>query len=570
MSKYYIYCSNNQAYHALINNSIMAKSMMKDDFRSDTVAYLSKDYIFITDKCLSESVKLTGIAETYYSVALEIETENVDSIKAYLVSKNENGSSSIGEMTKLTAYNSEKHIGAFICGEIPIAYLSGIIFDNEQHKQSFNKSSQDLWFPEDLKRLAESVDIAEDITIEILKDAAEKVDALLSEDDSKSLEHLVVKRNRIKAALYYAIEATRDWNIGTIRGNIDAELVRCLDKDGVLTANVKKSFEDLGNKADVKCEDFLSARDVVFDETSNEDINNKLFNHIISDILLLAPVRSRISEEVFNKICGELMDCAKDEQQDFAAAIMQVTKFLSSNMDPDETLRSLGKYDVLRAFMLFLDQQETADFLRRAATKLSQNERRYAYIMYGALNGMSEVEREYKANRHLEYRLEEIIISKYSDVRLISVLPNKDNCIFLKDCKEPEGVGIIPKLNIWYDCVSSQNVLLSITDEKILEKLYLAMVKAVKDEPISEQDIYSLKTPITITIMEGDETLQTFQITRKKDVKDFGKKIEKALKSLKEEFNAEGFKKYLADEKRYQKFYRKNTDLIQEYCRKVE
>jgi hypothetical protein len=281
-------------------------------------------------------------------------------------------------------------------------------------------------------------------------------------------------------------------------------------------------------------------------------------------------VRTKISEEVFNKIAGELVDCGKDEGQEFLVALKTVSDFLNSNMDPDAALEKIGKYDVIRAFMMFLDQQENSDFLRRAATKLSQTERRYAYIMYGALNGMSEVEREYKSNRILEYRIEEKVFEKYTNSYLINTVPSLEKCELVNGVKVDGTVGILPSIHIWYDEKTSLEVLLSLTDEKVLEKLYLAMTKTVKDNPIPEQDIYSLKNPIVISINDGDKILQSFEITRKKDAKDFGKKIEKVFKNLQEDFNVAGFKKHLQDEKRYQKFYRKNTDLIQECCRKAK
>lgn len=572
MSKYYIYGSNNQAYHALIHNSIMAKSMMSEDFRSDTAAYLSKDYIFITKLKASEEVRIAGIAEAYYSVALEIEVNDEAShIPAYFVSKNEDGTVALSEAKLLSDCDqTDKCLGAFICGEIPITYLSGIIFDDDSHMQTFDKSSNDLWFPKELKRTWEESLVAEDLTLEVLKEAAEKIDAVLTAEESESIKKLVARRNRVKAAVYYGIEATGEWNIGCIRANVDAELINYLDKNDEIIKEIHEAFEKLGDKYADQYEKFLSVKDAVLDKEPSTDINRQLFRHIVSGILDNAPVRTKLSEEVLNKVAGGLADLAKDEGQELLKALKTVSDFLHSNMDPDEALLSLGKYDALRAFMLFLDQQETADFLRRAAKKLSQNERRYAYIMYGTLNGMSEVERGFKENRNLEYRIEEKILEQYPDKKLINELPARENCSFLQGYESASLTGIVPNITVWYDCELSHEMFLSITDKNILEKIYQAMAKSVKDDPIPEEDVYAFKTPVVITVNEGEKTLQTFEITRKKDAKDFGKQIEKTLKSLKEVFNVEGFKKYLKDKKRYQKFYRKNADLIQECCRKAE
>lgn len=572
MDKYFIYCSNNQAYHALIQNSIVAKTVMRDDFRSDTVSYLSKDYVFITKSELPEEVRFYGVSDAYYPVTLEVEfDESTGRIPARLVTLSADGEVDVLEQKQLADYdNTENVIGAFVCGEIPIVYLSGIIFANEEQKASFKKSSLDLWFPEELHRVYVPSEVSENISIEVLKGAAGKVDQILSENEATEVRNTVIKRNRVKAASYYAIEATKEWNVGTIRSNIDAEIIGLLDKDENLRKTVEKSFSAIKEET-ILFVDFMAAKDKVLDVESS-DVNRNLFVTIIRSIMESSDVRKRISEETFGEIGRRCIDAAgEDKQSNVINSFKVLSTFLSSNMDPDEALNSMGEYDVLRAFMMFMDQQENADFLKRAASKLSQNERRYAYIMYGILNGMSEVERALKANRALEYRIEEKVLSLYENEHLICMLPEIKSSTFMSGYVAEKGEvnGLVVSLNTWYDCKSSQEKLLASNDSKILEKIYLAMVKSSKDDPIPEQDIYSYAVPVVIKVTVGDDVIESFEIKRKKDAKDYGKKIEKALKSVKEEFNAEGFKKYLAEEKRYQKFYRKNMDVVQEYCRKV-
>ena len=572
MDKYYIYCSNNQAYHALIQNSIVAKTVMRDDFRSDTVSYLSKDYVFITKAELPEEMRFFGVSDAYYPVSLEVEFDEITGkIPARLVTLSADGEVDILEEKQLADYdNTENVIGAFVCGEIPIVYLSGILFANEEQKASFKKSSLDLWFPEELYKVYVPSEVSENITIEVLKGAAGKVDQILLENEATEVRNTVIKRNRVKAASYYAIEATKEWNVGTIRSNIDAEIIGLLDKDETIRKSVEKRFAAI--KEDViSFEDFMAVKDKVLDVEAS-DINKDLFITIIRTIMESSDVRKKISEETFGEIARRCIDVAGEEKQsNVINAFKMLSTFLSSNMDPDEALNSMGEFDVLRAFMMFMDQQENADFLKRAASKLSQNERRYAYIMYGILNGMSEVERALKSNRALEYRIEEKALSLYENEHLICILPEAKSSTFMSGyvAEKDEVNGLVVSLNVWYDCKSSQEKLLASNDGKILEKIYLAMVKSSKDDPIPEQDIYSYAAPVVIKVMVGDDVLESFEIKRKKDAKDYGKKIEKALKSVKEEFNAEGFKKYLAEEKRYQKFYRKNMDVVQEYCRKV-
>lgn len=130
MDKFFIYCDNNQAYHALIQNSIVAKTIMMDDFRNDTISYLSKDYIFITKSAVSEEMRYWGVSDAYYPVTLEVEFgENTERIPVRFLTVSTDGKVVISEEKQLTDYDrTDNVIGAFVCGEIPIVYLSGIIF----------------------------------------------------------------------------------------------------------------------------------------------------------------------------------------------------------------------------------------------------------------------------------------------------------------------------------------------------------------------------------------------------------------------------------------------------------
>lgn len=569
MSKYYIYCSNNQAYHALINNSIMAKSVMREDFRSDSASYFSKDYLFVTKSVLPYELRYAGIAESYYAVTLEI--EDVESlIPAILVIRDDKGSINLTGERRLNDYDSvEGCVGAFVCGEIPISYLSAILFESEEQKASFKKSSTDLWFPEELHKVFSAEATDEGITIELLTCAAEKVDAVLQEEEATKIRKNVVNRNRIKAALYYAIDATTDWNMGAVRGNIDSTMMRFLDKGKCLEGLVEKCFKNILKVDGVSFDAFVNITDMVL-EGEQEDINKRFFQLIIKTLLDDTIIRTKLSQETFNAIGQGCIDYSGDERSDVVVAMHTIVKYLTSNMDPDEAMRLIGKYNVLRAFMVFMDQPENADFLKRAATKLSQTERRYAYIMYGILNGMSEVERNQKSNRALELRLEEKVLDMFPNEHLVSGV-SKDT-IFMVDVQDDVNVafGIKPVINVWFNCKISQEILLKSKDSKILEKIYLAMVKSCKDDPIPEQDIYAYKEPVIITVQVGETIIENYPIYRKKDAKDFGKKIEKALKTQKEVFNVKGFKKYLAEEKRYQKFYKKNSEMVQEMCGKVK
>ena len=411
-NNYYIYCSNNQVYHALINNSIVAKSAMREDFKSDTLSYLSTDFLFVTKEKMPREHRYVGIPDSYYSVVLKIE-DSESLITAVLVVKEENGDIRLTDRCKLNEYDSvDGCIGAFVCGEIPISYLSGICFESEEEKNSFNKSSLDLWFPKELYQTVDYDDVNKELQIDYLRKAADKIDCLLQEDDIVKIRNIVSNRNRIKAALYYAIEATNAWNIGSVRGNIDSTLMRFLDREKCLEELVCKCFQCFEDMEEVSFEKFIELSDGVL-EGNEEDINTIFFSIIIKSLLRDTNVRSKLPEGFLNKIGQECIDCAEHERTNVLSSTNVVVQYLKTNMDPDEAMGLLGKYDVLRAFMVFMDQSENADFLKRATSKLNQKERRYAYIMFGVLNGMFEVERSQKSNRELEICLEEKVMEMF-------------------------------------------------------------------------------------------------------------------------------------------------------------
>lgn len=566
MNKLFIYCSNNQAYHALINNSIVAKAIMKADFKSDTASFISENFVYLSKYRLSEPVAINGISDVYYPVVLEVSfDQEAKEIPALLVKIDAEGNAALSDKTMLDyAFEDENCLGAFICGEVPITFLSRIIFDGDDKKVSFKKSSVDLWFPEDLYSVWSDEPVKELVTLEVIRKLSEDADGRLDDVSQKRIQDTVAKRLRLKAASYYAIEATNDWSIGSLKTNIDKTLINFIDENSELQNCVKAMLGD-------NIEAFEHQQDRVFNASDSGDIERSLFNIITEAILSSTEVKGKVSEEIFTQIGGKCLDTVGESAPSVANAFQTIKTFLSSNMDPDVALKQIGPHDVLRAFMLFMDQQENADFLKRASTKLSQNERRYAYIMYGLLNGMYEVDRSYKSNRALEHQIEKVIMKMLSDEWLISRACDKASSTFMAGNALQEGsvFGIKPSIKKWYNVETSHEILMAISDGKVLEKIYETMSKTVKDDPIPEQDIYSLKEPITISVQIGEKTAETFVINRKADAKDFGKKIERLVKKEKEEFNAEGFKKYLADTDRYKKFYRKNTDYIQDVCGKI-
>jgi hypothetical protein len=232
-------------------------------------------------------------------------------------------------------------------------------------------------------------------------------------------------------------------------------------------------------------------------------------------------------------------------------------------MDPDTALQNLGAFPVLKSFMIFIDQQENSVYLKNACRKLDQFETRYAYIMFALLNGMTEVEGEMKSNRLLEYALEEITCAKYYNEEVKSKLIPLEHNTFCATAFIPgqKKLCIKPNFETWVDPDEARNILSEKASDDDLEKLF----NELHDKSIPEEFVKSYVHPITITIDDGLSKPEVIIVHNALEAKKKG--VNKLLSAKKEKLNPSMFKKYLGDKKVFEKLYKKNSTLIQKYCK---
>ena len=454
----------------------------------------------------------------------------------------------IGEL-----YSKENAIGAFILGEIPFAFLSGICFLNERDRRNFKKSSSDLWFPEDLYKDYNG-ETPSEITINEIKSATETINVPVTDSDKKALG-TVRKRDKLKAAAYYALEATEKWNYGSFISNMDGQLLAGIDDE---SESLKKEYSKV-------IPDSVSDR--VFEVVDVDDINEHLFE-LITDALIELPYDAIIDKKMFNAMLESIIaKLPESHSANIRLAFDKIDKYVfeKTEMDPDKALDSLNGYSVLKAFMFFLDQQRNAEFLRNFCRKLTQEERRFAYIMFGILRGMKETDRAYKSKRYLEVRLEKICMDKYPGEDIISDIPSSD-LTFIGENKPETVFDIEPQYKEWFDEGEALGTIMDKASKEQLERIY----KLMKDSTIPAEGVYSLRNPIKITVSVGNDVRKEIVINNKNQARMIGPEITKIVAKEKEEFDSELFKNYLSDKKRFAKFYKKNVEQVQNICRNVE
>ena len=135
--KFYFYTNKNVLFDFLGRNIIAPDPIVKDIKRFRTIATASDFFLFITHKKLDRKSREQGIAEPefVYPVTLELTEVQENDGRAVLVSKSETALDYI--LAPLSEYDAEKHIGAYLIGEIPLSRVEKIYFDTQDDQDMF-------------------------------------------------------------------------------------------------------------------------------------------------------------------------------------------------------------------------------------------------------------------------------------------------------------------------------------------------------------------------------------------------------------------------------------------------
>lgn len=581
MGKYYIFCNNNQVYHALAHNSIMCRAFKPGDYGVVSTSFMAENAIFVTQGKVCKELLYLGSSDVYYPTILEIddgceEESDASPIPARKVLM---GGDVVSFSENLIPLNQCKAddgcIGAFIYGEIPLCYLSRILFLNATDMRNFRKSSPDLWFPQDLFAQIDDGEADGHLSKEILSFVSSEADNLLTPESIISIQQSVVARDKEKAAYYHLIEATEDWNCNGIKTNVDGTLIRLLDRGGHILEDVAKTAAYWVSNKNSACDtgSFFAQYDNVLE--ADKETPQKIVFTAVKESLLKPSESTFVDQEAFHSIACQCVDALPTEEKGRGAIISGLKAiedyvYSHTEFDREVTLSKLESYPVMQALFSFLDQSSDIDSLKKVCSRLPQEERRYAYMMFGWYHGMASVDGAMKSNRQLERRLSDIVVSQFpNDGMVSSTGGSQEFCHAAKE--EPSSAyGITPHFSVWYDCESSLELLLKKAQEEQLEHI---CKKIFPKKPAV--DFYKLDAPIVITIQTAQNELR-FELSKEADTDSVLSSIKKKIPAFFKKglsFDAESFRKYLSESKNrqsYQRYFTKHSDEIQELCRKVE
>ena len=482
MGKYYIFCNNNQVYHALAHNSIMCRAFKPGDYGVVSTSFMAENAIFVTQGKVCKELLYLGSSDVYYPTILEIddgceEESDASPIPARKVLM---GGDVVSFSENLIPLNQCKAddgcIGAFIYGEIPLCYLSRILFLNATDMRNFRKSSPDLWFPQDLFAQIDDGEADGHLSKEILSFVSSEADNLLTPESIISIQQSVVARDKEKAAYYHLIEATEDWNCNGIKTNVDGTLIRLLDRGGHILEDVAKTAAYWVSNKNSACDtgSFFAQYDNVLE--ADKETPQKIVFTAVKESLLKPSESTFVDQEAFHSIACQCVDALPTEEKGRGAIISGLKAiedyvYSHTEFDREVTLSKLESYPVMQALFSFLDQSSDIDSLKKVCSRLPQEERRYAYMMFGWYHGMASVDGAMKSNRQLERRLSDIVVSQFpNDGMVSSTGGSQEFCHAAKE--EPSSAyGITPHFSVWYDCESSLELLLKKAQEEQLEHI---------------------------------------------------------------------------------------------------
>lgn len=564
--KLYLHANTDQLYSALTNNSITSYANTIESLQHKTLSFMSDNFIFLSKTILPAAYRQWKTDDVYFPITVELDFSGVDTVPGFVVATVDS-EVTVDERISNLKESPQDMIGAFVCGEIPFACVSAIIFENEENQVRFRKPSPDLWFPEELYKIVESNEEEPNLTLEKVLELSQKVEECISDEDKKKVASIINKRNRYKGLCYFATRETNDWQTENVKSNVDAYIINLLDdksrENGALFKAVsdkltalKESGYDVSNLVESSETD-----EILLKAESQISLDKKILEVVIKTYYDFGLNEISVSRESIEAIRGQVLSGA--DYPDGSAAFNVIAEFLqSSAMNPQKALDKLDGHPVCKALMKFLDSSDNDGFMRYGCEDLNQYERRYAYMMFGALKGMRFVERNLKSNVAFEHRLEELAVKKFPCDMVISSVPAYvgNHATYGIDVSCAYWMGKSATVAILSDAVNIDKV-------KAVYKL-IATDKAFKVDKLE-----CFECPCEIILCAGVSDIDSIKV--KVNTVDELKKLIKDTKLVNEYTKKHPMsiqydlflKKYIQDDKWYSALFAKYYADIQQICR---
>ncbi len=381
---FYLYINKNLLFDFLSRNLIAPDAIVKDISRNRTIATASDSFLFVTAQKLNRKSRERGIASTEFVCPITLELSNLQKEDGEAILVNQKDGVYSYSLGNLCDYDSQKHVGAYLIGEIPFSRVQRIYFDTLDDMKMFFRPSSDYWYP------TEKYEILPDDFRDELSIVAEET-KMLKEcgKDARYVENVLSEirvREKKRAALLNFVNATYQEQQDGYAFNIDA----CLRKlFGLSIEEINKALPHY--KENQNSEENLEL--LIVNKMKSKVQNQCVFNQL-AELFLDKPYN--IDKQfglIIDLLENFLASTSGKVNKDIEKIIKDIERFISDDFSKDfeEILASIKKIDVLKALMFVVKNPNDYDFFLRSLEVYHADllTKRRASVLWGYLNALN-------------------------------------------------------------------------------------------------------------------------------------------------------------------------------------
>ncbi len=415
----YFFCSSSSMLEYLTMNKIVCNKYLEIKARKivESLGLLSGSFLFLTQKKLRHEDRIYGFGQdsSEFPIAVEITIpeKDLDSIPVIALSSDGTFAEQFGTLKDKT-----DSLGFFIAGEIPYSYISAILFEDSSKEDDLYKPSKDLYFPEHMYGIMDQ-SFVETIDTGIVATAGKAIDKKYVE---LQVSDIVSARNKISSIILNTVLETKEWPYGERHiANFDdltLELTGLRDIADAETAGLYSAF----------CKSEL--KDAVLNDwlKGNKDSGEigLFFKELIEQLIKKNSTvfSQKEFDEVLNLIWASgAFDAEARKQIEAEIVRIEGVVYGNSGIGLDNLMISFKDgLKVLQGLVFFLrnplSSVNLADSLK--VYKVNSEARRYAWVMFAALNGVERVLADKTGNEYVMSVAESYALSKCQNQYMIN------------------------------------------------------------------------------------------------------------------------------------------------------